>query len=91
MKLEERLTEKEARIMFKVFSWAYNNGISVELSPRHEYGGNVWPEITFRKNENSIKKSIYLLTDIGKHLDCYWKQIALELCVAPLDLSEFLK
>jgi hypothetical protein len=79
------MDENTARIMWAVFQWAYKNKIEVTLTPRSEYG-STWSELTFQRDGKFIRSALYSLTDTGSQMEYAWRNIALKLCVEPLEL-----
>lgn len=74
------------QVMWEVFKWAYNNNIEISLYSRKEFFDE-FPELTFRKNDKCIRQGFYPATDLCNKMKFLWKNIALELCVEPLNFS----
>lgn len=77
-----------AEILRRVFMWGYENGIDVEILVQREFDGVKWPEIRFRRNGKAIAYPLHPLTHLEAKLKHIWENVALELCVTPLDLSD---
>lgn len=86
-KVEEAFDEAP-KIMWRVFEWAYDNGIEVTL--RQNYGSGSYegfPTLRFSRGRKHIEQSFYPATDLTGQLESIWRKVALELCVVSLDLT----
>jgi hypothetical protein len=81
------MDDTTAKIMWRVFQWAYKNGITVGLYPGRHYQDK-WPILRFSAGNKHCEYALYPLVDVTGRVKSLWKEVALELVVEPLDLSE---
>lgn len=85
MEQDLEMNKDEAKMLCRIFSWAWSNDIEILLYSRRDYSGHRSPILRFTKGNSSIEKSYYRLTDMTALLEHEWREIGFKLCVAPLE------
>jgi hypothetical protein len=81
------MDKETAQIMWQVFQWAYQNDITIMLTKHRTYGNAEFPVIRFSRNDKHIERAFHQLSYFSKEINHYWREIALALCVEPLELE----
>jgi hypothetical protein len=76
-----------SEVMARVFEWAYENQIDITLA-RYERHDGPYPVLRFHRNGKNLERAFYHLTSLTDEIKYAWRDIALQLCVEPLDLED---
>lgn len=87
------MNELHAKILARVFEWAWRNHINVRLD-RYVISGfghgpaGEHPNLTFDNGQKQRSIRFQSFDEIGPRLTYEWKQITVDLCTEPLNLDD---